>query len=161
MTSVTAFDFQQQLFHVGIRVRHLETAMAELGNGLGVTWSQLVEREQHFWTPTVGMTTAFLRFTYSAVGPQHIELLQGGAGSPWDGSDLPGVHHMGVWVDDVARATEDLMSEGWTLELAQRSPDEGYGGFSYVRSPAGFLLEPVSVAARPRFDRWWGGDLLH
>jgi hypothetical protein len=26
-----------------------------------------------------------------------------------------------------------------------------------VRSPGGFLLEPVSSAARPRFDRWWAG----
>jgi len=29
---------------------------------------------------------------------------------------------------------------------------------TYVRSPGGFLLEPVSVAVRPRFERWWAGE---
>jgi len=28
---------------------------------------------------------------------------------------------------------------------------------TYVRSPGGFLLEPVSAAVRPRFDCWWAG----
>jgi lactoylglutathione lyase len=116
-----------------------------------------VERDQPVWTPHGGAYTIPLRFTYSREGPQHVALLQGAAGSLWDGADLPGVHHHGVWVDDVAAETERLLDAGWTLELAQQPPEQGYGSMTYVRSRGGFLLEPVSSAVRPRFERWWAG----
>jgi hypothetical protein len=67
---------------------------------------------------------------------------------------------MGVWVEDVAATTERLVAMGWTLEIAQVAPDDGYGAFSYVRAPSGFLLEPVSSALKPAFERWWAGGSL-
>jgi hypothetical protein len=138
----------------------LEQAMASIGESLRVTWSAVQERQQKVWLPEVGATTIDLRFTYSAEGPQHIELLQGAPGSIWDGNDLPGVHHMGVWVDDIKAETDRLLAAGWTLEIAQTSPEEGYGASTYARSPEGFLLEPVWSGLRPMFERWWaGGDL--
>jgi lactoylglutathione lyase len=155
-----ALDYQTALFHVGVRVPDLEAAMEEIGGGLGITWARVVEREQRVWTPDAGPHTTPLRFTYSCEGPQHVELLQGAPGSVWDGADVPGVHHQGVWVDDVAAETERLVEAGWTLELAQLPPDEGYGSMTYVRSPSGFLLEPVTSRARPRFERWWAGEAL-
>ena len=53
--------------------------------------------------------------------------------------------------------TESLLADGWTLELAANAPEEGYGRFTYVRSPSGYLVEPVSLAHKPRFERWWAG----
>ena len=151
------FDYNDALFHVGVLVPHLETAMPELAEGLGITWAGVVEREQPVWTPAGGAATTPLRFTYSCEGPQHVELLQGAPGSLWDGTRAPGVHHHGIWVEDVAAETERLVAQGWSLEMAQKSPADGYGVMTYVRSPAGFLLEPVNAAVRPRFDRWWAG----
>ena len=151
------FDYNEALYHVGVRVPDLEQAMAELSTGLGITWAGVIEREQAAWTPADGAFTTPLRFTYSCEGPQHVELLQGAPGSLWDGTDWPGVHHHGVWVDDVAAETERLVAAGWTLEMAQKSPADGYGSMTYVRSPGGFLLEPVTAAVRPRFERWWAG----
>jgi catechol 2,3-dioxygenase-like lactoylglutathione lyase family enzyme len=153
-------DYQSALFHVGIRVPDLETAMAELGDGLGLAWAPVVERQQPIWTPTDGASVVALRFTYSCAGPQHVELLQGEKGSIWDGDDRTGLHHQGIWVDDVAAATERRLAAGWTLELAGKPPEEGYGSMTYVRSPSGFLLEPVTAAARPRFELWWAGASL-
>jgi catechol 2,3-dioxygenase-like lactoylglutathione lyase family enzyme len=150
-------DYNDALFHVGVRVPDLESAMRELSDGLGITWAEVIEREQPMWTPGAGASTTRLRFTYSCEGPQHVELLQGEPGTLWDGRDLPGVHHHGIWVDDVAAETERLVALGWTLEMAGKAPEEGYGSMSYVRSPNGFLLEPVTSAARPRFERWWAG----
>ena len=131
-----SFDYQQALFHVGARVADLEAAMAELGSGLGFAWARVVEREQALWTPDLGQHTVPLRFTYSGAGPQHVELLQGAPGSMWDGSDLPGVHHLGVWVDDLPAEVERLIEGGWELEAAQRSPSDGYGVMAYLRSPS-------------------------
>ena len=78
----------------------------------------------------------------------------------WDGHDVPGAHHFGYWSDDVGADTERLLAEGWTLEMAAGAPEDGYGRFSYVRSPSGYLLEPVSLAVKPRFERWWAGGPL-
>jgi catechol 2,3-dioxygenase-like lactoylglutathione lyase family enzyme len=90
----------------------------------------------------------------------HLELMRGPAGSIWDGDDGPGPHHLGFWSDDVAADTEARLAAGWTLELAAAPPDEGYGRFTYLRSPQGVLVEPVSSASRPRFERWWAGGSL-
>lgn len=155
----TPFDYQS-IFHVGVRVIDLDRAMASIGAGLGLTWARPVERDQQWWSPEGGSATARLRFTYSSAGPQHVELLNGSAGSVWDPTDAagPGIHHTGVWVDDVAATTEQLMSSGWTLVAANTAPEEGYGLFSYVRSPEGLLVEPVSAAVRDEMENWFASN---
>lgn len=149
-----------QLFHVGTRVPDLDRAMHDLSEGMGLHWAAPQHRRQPVWTPGTGFGELDLRFTYSVEGPVHVELLQGPPGSIWGGDDAPGAHHMGLWVDDVAATTEKLVASGWTLEAASRPPADGYGGFTYVRSPAGLLIEPVSAAVRPVFEGWWAGGNL-
>jgi len=150
----------QRLFHTGVRVVDLEKAMVELGSSLGVTWAEVQERQQAIWQPGVGARTVALRFTYSCEGPQHIELLQGAAGSFWDAAGGAGVHHVGVWSDDVAGETTRLVEAGWALLGAQTSPAEGFGLYTYLAPPSGLLLELVHAAALPRFEVWWAGGSL-
>jgi catechol 2,3-dioxygenase-like lactoylglutathione lyase family enzyme len=148
-----------ELFHVGIRVADIDKAMDDLAGG-GGGWARPQHRQQPVWLPGTGQTELELRFTYSSGGPVHLELLQGPPGSVWAGDEAPGPHHLGYWVEDVAAITERLVSEGWSLEAASRPPEEGYGAFTYVRSPSGVLVEPVSTVVRPAFEQWWaGGDL--
>ena len=147
-------------YHQGVRVPDLDAAMAEIGPVLGVTWCEPQRREQALWLPDVGDTSVPLRFTYSAEGPQHIELLEGASGSVWDGREAPGLHHVGLWSDDVGGQTEELVAAGWTLLLAQRSPDDGYGAFTYVQPVGGLIVELVTTAARPMFERWTAGGPL-
>jgi hypothetical protein len=147
-------------YHQGIRVPNLELAMKELGDSLSVTWCEPQEREQHVWTPAGGEQTIPLKFTYSAEGPQHIELLEGAPDSIWDGRTNPGIHHVGVWSDDVKGETEALVAQGWTLAMAQASPDKGYGAFTYVQPPSGLIVELVWSAIKPMFDRWFAGGPL-
>ena len=122
-------------YHNGVRVAHLETAMQEIGEALGVTWCEPQVREQNVWLPDTGETTIPLRFTYSSQGPQHIELLEGAPGSIWDGRVTPGLHHVGVWSDDVA-------------------------GDTYVQPPSGLIVELVWSAIQPMFERWFAGGPL-
>lgn len=147
-------------YHHGIRVPDLEAAMEEVGVALGLTWCQPQERQQAVWLPEVGNTTVPLRFTYSTEGPQHLELLEGAPGSIWDGRSQPGLHHVGVWCDDVARETEALIERGWLVRLGQRSPADGYGAFTYVQPPSGLIVELVWSGLRPMFERWFGGGSL-
>ncbi len=155
-----SFDYAQAMFHVGVLVRDIEVGCAELGASMGVTWTDIVRRpEQPLWTPEQGQRSVELAFAYSKEGPQRLELIEGPEGTPWDWRVREGVHHSGVWAD-VPRLTDDLLSRGWTLVAAQKSPDEGYGSFTYVQSPGGFLLEPVAEANRERFDRWFATGKL-
>ena len=147
-------------YHVGIRVPDIEKAMDELGESMGVTWCSIQEREQDCWTPEGGDRKIPLRFTYSAEGPQHLELLQGAPGTIWDGNDSPGIHHTGVWVDDVAAETNVLLAKGWTLAAAGRAPEQGYGSFTYVVPPSGLIVELVNAALEPMFTRWFVGGAL-
>ena len=149
-----------KFFHVGIRVTDIEAAMAEIRKHAGVTWASVQDRPMTVWQPSTGHVVLQLALTYSVEGPVHLELLQGPAGSIWDGSDEPGAHHFGYWSDDVRADTEAMLADGYTLELAASSPEEGYGRFAYVRSPSGYLVEPVSVGNKPRFERWWAGGSL-
>jgi catechol 2,3-dioxygenase-like lactoylglutathione lyase family enzyme len=149
-----------ELFHVGIRVPDFTRALDELAGSAGVGWARPQHRQQPVWLPGTGATTLDLHFTYSAAGPVHLEILQGPPGSIWSGHDVAGPHHLGYWVDSVAEVTERLVAAGWSLEAASAAPEDGYGAFTYVRSPAGILVEPVSLAVRPAFEAWWaGGDL--
>jgi lactoylglutathione lyase len=152
----------RDLFHLGVRVPDLDAAMDELGASLAITWSEVRENPaQTLWTPTGGLQEIHLRYTYSAEGPQHIELLQGTAGSFWDGNDHPGAHHQGVWADDVGAETDRLVGLGWTLVGAQRDPGagEGVGMFTYLRPPSGLIIELVDRAVLPHFEQWWGAAL--
>lgn len=153
----------QRLFHVGIRVPDLEAAMDELGSGLGVTWAERRENPaQTLWSPEHGLQQLHLKYVYSAEGPQHIELLEGPAGSFWDGRQDSGAHHVGVWADSVTAETEALVAAGWKLVGAQRDPSDGggYGVFSYVRPPSGLIVELVDSAVLPHFEQWWGAALI-
>ena len=150
------------LFHVGIRVPDLATAMDEMSRSHGVTWASVQDRPMHVWIPGRGEVTLQLALVYTCEGPTHLELMQGDPGSPWHAGDGDafGVHHLGYWVDDVTVETERLLSLGWALELAAAPPEQGYGRFTYLRSPAGVLVEPLSRSSKPRFEAWWaGGDL--
>ena len=147
-------------YHQGVRVPDLDAAMDELGAALGITWCSPQTREQGVWLPDEGATTLPLRFTYSAEGPQHVELLEGPPSSIWDGREQPGLHHVGLWSDDVRGETDALLAAGWTLRLAQQAPEAGYGAFTYVQPPSGLLVELVWSAIKPMFDRWFAGGPL-
>lgn len=155
------FDYQD-MFHLGVRVPDLDAAMAELGPALNITWSEVRENPgQRLWTPDGGTQEIPLRFTYSAEGPQHIELLQGPRGSFWDGDDRAGAHHVGVWADDVTAESDRMVAAGWTLVGAQHDPDlgNGYGVFTYLQPPSGLIVELVDRAVLPGFEQWWSAAL--
>ncbi|MGB5756477.1 MAG: VOC family protein [Acidimicrobiales bacterium] len=154
-----AIDYQR-LYHTGIRVPDLDSAMAELGPTLNVTWAEVRDLpEIQLWSPGNGVQAVSLRFTYSCEGPQHVELLEGSPGCIWDGRDDPGLHHLGVWVDDVHAETVAALADGWTCAAASAPPEDGYGPWAYLRPPSGVIVEVVSEAIKAHFEPWWAEGL--
>ena len=159
---VPALDWGE-VFHMGIRVADLAAAQRELTESIGVRWTTPATIPMKAWAPDTGFQSYDLTISFTVEGPVHIELLHGSPGSYHDvRGGGAGLHHIGVWVDDVATANQDLVSQGYTVELAGASPEEGYGSFTYVRSPGGVLFEPESgrSGARERFERWYAGGSL-
>lgn len=154
-----AIDYAR-CYHQGIRVPDLDSAMAELGPALGVSWCEPQDTEQRVWLPDEGVVTLPLRFTYSAEGPQHLELLEGPPDTIWDGRQRPGLHHVGVWSDDVAGHTRTLVAAGWSLQLAQQPPEKGFGAYTYLQPSSGVLVELVWSGLQPMFERWFAGGSL-
>ena len=74
--------------------------------------------------------------------------------------EQPGLHHVGLWSDDIAGETSELVAAGWELRFAQRDPADGYGVFTYVQPPSGLLVELVSTSVQPMFERWFAGGPL-
>lgn len=152
-----------EVFHVGVRVTDLAAAQQELSKSLGVTWTKPATIPMKAWTPEAGFQSYDLTLSFTAEGPVHIELLHGSDGSYYDVRDGgAGLHHIGVWVDDVTKVNQDLVAQGYTVELAGDTPEKGYGSFTYIRSPGGVLFEPESGlgGSKERFERWYAGGSL-
>jgi catechol 2,3-dioxygenase-like lactoylglutathione lyase family enzyme len=153
-----------EVFHLGIRVVDLAEAQEELSSSLGVSWTDPQAVAMQAWSADGGLRDCELTISFTREGPVHIELIHGSPGSYWDTAlGGAGLHHVGVWVEDVAGVNEELVAKGWQVELAGAAPEDGYGSFTYIRSPAGVLYEPESClnGSKERFDRWYEGGSLY
>ncbi|MBT4521395.1 MAG: hypothetical protein HOC23_15455 [Halieaceae bacterium] len=138
----------QQTYHTGVLVPCIEAATRELP----IAWCEVQDFVIPVWTSEHRQLTELrLKYTYAKEGPHRIELIEGEPGSFWDGAAHPGVHHIGVWADDVGVQTQQCVEAGWVVELAGQSPEDGYGVFSYLRSPAGFRVELVEAGSETIF----------
>jgi hypothetical protein len=150
-----------EIFHVGVLVASLEAAQQELTKLVGLHWTTPARVPMNAWNPaTDDCERGEITISFSVEGPTHIELIQGSPGSYWDAANGgAGVHHFGAWVKDIARTSEELISQGWVIERAGGAPGKGYGGYAYARSPAGLLFEP-ELDAKELFERWYAGGTL-
>jgi hypothetical protein len=144
--------------HVAHSVEDLDLAMRHFGESLGLIWASVQE-----WDMTISVSDEVvstpIRFTYSRNSPPHIELIEGQPGTIW--APHRGLHHVGVWTDDLAGDALHLSQSGFSQEAAGvarsgRIPS----AFTYHSSPHGMRLELVDVASRQAFDRWLAGGEL-
>ena len=100
-----------------------------------------------------------IRFTYSCNVPPHVELIEGQPGTIW--APQNGLHHLGVWTDDLEGDAIQLDESGFSQQAAGVSRSGRIpSAFTYHLSPHGMRLELVDVASRPAFDRWLAGGKL-
>ncbi len=79
---------------------------------------------------------------------QHLELIEPTGGGFFAGPAK--MHHVGVWSRDVTADANALVREGWKLDAAAKSPEEGYGRAAFLRPPGGgALVELVTTELFP------------
>jgi catechol 2,3-dioxygenase-like lactoylglutathione lyase family enzyme len=149
-----------EVYHVGLRLPDIRRAMSELSDSMGLHWAAPQHIPMRPWIPGTGYQDLEITLAESVEGPVHVEVAEGTPGSIWDYRLGEGLHHFGVWVDSVGETVAGLVKQGWVLEMSAASPEEGYGGFAYIRSPAGIVFEPVSTGSQAIHQRWWGGGSL-
>src|SRR5579862_467089 len=104
---------------MGIRVADLKAAQEELTEAIGVGWTKPATIPMKAWVPDSGYQQYELTSSFTVQRPVHIELLYGSPGSYYDVRDGgAGLPHIGVWVDDVTKVNQDLVAQGYTVELA-------------------------------------------
>ena len=148
-----------RIFHTGIIVEDLKKAMVELGDALGLEWTEVKEFDPIVhWIPGKGRNEIAMKAVYSRQGPVHLEVCEGPAGSFYDTSNQPDGRHIGVWVDDLVGETDRLVSAGWRILAANGTPDEGYGVIAYLTPPdETFVIELVDAELKPMIDEWTTG----
>ncbi len=139
----------QQTYHVGIIVPDLDAAMQELESSLGLSWPTPQHRLRTFRGPA-GRFQAELRFVYSRQGPPHLELIEAVPGTPWENAG--GIHHVGIWVDELESAATRLIEAGAPIEVTYDTPT--LQSFTYHQMGGGLRVELVDRARQAGIEAW-------
>jgi Glyoxalase/Bleomycin resistance protein/Dioxygenase superfamily len=136
------------LFHTGIVVDDLESAKAEFGSLLGLTW--LVGGGDVPMLLEDGPRVVKMAYAYSSQGPHHLELLQSAEETLWTVSGPGQAHHIGYWSDDVRSATAWLTARGLprVVNIGTYEEDEFPAGV-YHRAHNGLYIEILDRALLP------------
>ncbi|MEP7362926.1 MAG: VOC family protein [Acidobacteriota bacterium] len=134
--------------HIGVVVPQLEPAMdayiANLGFSFGVF--EVDETTSRF----SGSSSKFrIRIAFALVGLLTVELIQPVSGATLYSRYLeahgPGIHHLGVNVDNLAKARKSLTARGYRSIL--NGSIQGLGKFSYFDAPdLHCIIEPLQLS---------------
>jgi hypothetical protein len=137
---MTASTGSFELYHLGIVVTDVSAAMEEYRDLLGLTWGRM--QYVHPVNPDDAERKA--DFVFSLGGPPYYELVRARPETVWS---TPGLHHLGVWCDDLTADAEHLLAAGWQWEQGK-----------YFLSPTGVRHELVPRASyQPRLRRYLDG----
>lgn len=148
------------LFKVGLLVEDLEAAMRDVGRWLGVTWTPVQESPLVL---QVGLRreAVELRYVYSTSGPVFLELLQSRPDGYYAAPQGSHLHHVGRWVDDLAKASAELTAADFPMEAAGIDGEGNWPAmFAFHRGRHGLRVELVDRAMQPSFEGWLSGGTL-
>ena len=144
------------LYHVGLVVPELESAMDAYGQLFGFEWATVgPPRIQHV---VVGgeRRDAEIVVTYSVQGPPHLELIEERSGGVW-AAESP-LNHVGFWAPDLADAVARLTNAGFPAMVhdiggGDRDPARS-SVFSYHPIAGGFWMELVGIGFQSQLQAW-------
>ena len=149
----------QRFFKTGIVVTDLEAAMAELGGQLGVEWTP-VQAVALAVRTKVMLERLELNVVVSREGPTYLELIEAQPEGYYAAPDGSYLHHVGLWVDDLAAESARLEAAGWEREAAGEHEGAVPVAFAFHLSPWGLRIELGDRANIPAWDAWTSGQGL-
>jgi hypothetical protein len=144
------------LYHVGLVVPELESAMHAYGELFGFEWATVgPPRIQHV---VVGgeRRDPEIAVTYSMQGPPHLELIEERSGGVW-AAESP-LNHVGFWAPDLAEAVTRLTNAGFPAMVHDVGSGDGDPAspsvFSYHPIAGGFWMEIVGIGFQSQLQAW-------
>ena len=149
----------ERFFKAGIVVTDLEAAMAELGGQLGVEWTPVQAVPLNVRTAD-GLEEIELRVVVSRSGPTYLELIEALPSGYYAAPSGSYLHHVGMWVDDLAAESARLDGEGWRREAAGEHEGTAPVAFAFHASPWGLRLELADKGNLAAWEAWTSGQGL-
>ena len=150
-----------RFYHWAYVVEDVGAAMASFTGAFGLRWATVLRgprgRIRHRQLGDLENDTVI---AFSIDGPPHIELVERRPGTLWD---LPGtgMHHAGMWVDDVVWQSERLAALGMPLVAHGLDAQGRMARTAFHETDTGALVELLDRSLRPAFETWMaGGDLV-
>lgn len=140
----------QDLYHTGVVVEDLDTAIQRLTALAGYRWTVPTGYPFTVWTPDGTMTVTF-RFVYSIEAP-HLELVQQIPGTVWTPAPGNAAHHLGYFVDDLRASSEALADAGLPIEACGSVDEKHPTVFAYHKGDDGIRIEIVDRSVMGDFD---------
>ena len=144
-----------KIFHCGILVFDLEAAIDRLTATLGLTFTEPASVHiDRLCDPTEHAQD--LRCAFSRQGPSYLELIEAVGDGIYSARHGEGVHHIGMWDDDVASNQAKLVEEHG-LEIDAQVLTEDGRPFTWYAKPqngVGFRCEFVNTRLRPEIEMW-------
>jgi hypothetical protein len=147
----------ENLYHMGLVVPGIGAAMARLSDQLGLTWAPVRTFPVRVADGGRSPVSLDVQATYSHQGPPYFELIEAIGDGIWSPAQAGQLHHLGIFVDDVAAEVRRLEAEGFVTELHGVLPDGGLGGPVYLRNSLGVRIELGGPLARDMVREWVGG----
>jgi hypothetical protein len=144
----------ENLYHMGLVVPDIDAAMAQMSAQLGLTWAPVRPfpvRVSEGGRPPVSLDVLA---TYSQQGPPYFELIHAIGDGLWSPANAGQLHHLGIFVDDVAAEVARLEALGFVTEMTGVLPDGGLGGPVYLRNSLGVRVELGGPQAREMVRDW-------
>lgn len=151
-----AIDFAT-LWHVGITVPDLDTAMKDLSAATGWEWTAPLARDV---TITVGGSdhTCPVRWAANKTAAPQLEVIEAHSGL-WAAEEHPGhrLHHLAYWSTDLEGDASQLEQTGYLRE-AFGLDEHGRVRFIYLLTPSGIRIELGALWSKDAWDSWTAGD---
>jgi catechol 2,3-dioxygenase-like lactoylglutathione lyase family enzyme len=145
-----------ELFHTGIVVEDVERAIDDMSRALGLEFTAVQEHPMRQWRPS-GEQSLVLRYAYSLAPYPLVELIESQPGTFYERSSgvTTQLHHVGMWVDDLADAADRLARDGFALAAAGMDERGARPArVTFHESPHGLRVELCDAAMRAGFDAW-------
>jgi catechol 2,3-dioxygenase-like lactoylglutathione lyase family enzyme len=149
---------RSELFHVGIVVPDIDTAVAHFTELLGISWGPIVEIDNPFQTAAgEDVTLANFKLCYSTTGP-HLELIEEQPGSPWVCNEHSNLHHIGFFSDSLEGSSRKLTGASCPLEIVCHDAESGAMAWWYHRDPLGVRIEFIEQSIMATMNEMMLGD---
>jgi hypothetical protein len=135
-------------YHVGIVVRDLAAAQAQLTELLGITWGPVMHLDGTDYRDSSGRDLVLPTTICYSVDEPRLELIHELPGSVWVCNEHSNLHHIGFWSDDLIVDSTELTGAGCPMQICGRAGDAAPTSFAYHRNELGVRIEIVDTAMR-------------